>query len=248
MFMCLSLLACKKRQAVNDAIIKVRITDAIGPYNSLFLAIKSVDITIGEQVHELFPSAKPLVLDILRYRFGNSFLVATKSIPGKGNITAIKLNLEQGSGKNSLVLRGKKYPLSIATQAGLTAKIAVPISEGLNHNILIDFDVAQSIKEDAAGNFIFSPQIRSYPKTGRIVLTGTIAPDDAYATILAKPMLVGETASAIADETGKYYIAGLFPGDYQIKVSPNNPIYKDTTFEYTLSAARSLLIKLHKNK
>jgi hypothetical protein len=197
----------------------VKMTDAPGDYDAVFISVKEIQVLTSEGTSVLETDlTEPF--DILKYRMGKDILVASEDIPS-GRIQEIRVVLNETG--NEVVVDGETFAMTTPSgqTSGLKLKVQDELTSGVAYTMLLDFDVAKSIVETGNGKYILKPVIRAIPQVAT-VLRGVIEPVASNATVWAKKG--EESISAIADPTtGKFFFPGLDEGTYTVEVEPVDP-------------------------
>lgn len=206
--------ACNKNNN-NTARLELKLTDAPGDYNAVYIDIQSVKINATSDANNGWtdvPLIKPGVYNLLNFRNGIDTLLASVDIPA-GKISQIRLILGQN---NSLLKDSVSYPLNTpsALQSGLKLNLHEDLQAGIVYRLWIDFDVMKSIVPTDKGEFNLKPVIRTYAEATGGTIQGTVLPADANATVMATNGT--DTLYALPFTTGFYRIAGIDAGSWNV--------------------------------
>lgn len=129
--------------------LHVRLTDAPAAYDEVNVDIREVRVNLRDDSSgwvSLSTNAK--VYNLLALQNGIDTLLATGTVQS-GILKEIRLILGPN---NTIVAGGVTYPLTIpgGAESGLKIKVGKNIAAGID-SILVDFDAALSIKEEAGG-------------------------------------------------------------------------------------------------
>ncbi len=212
--------------AVNEgqnASITVRMTDAPGEYDGVFVDVQDVMVQTdaelaGEEADEegwiSLDNVQAGRYDLLELTGGVSQLLAEAEIPA-GNLGQIRLLL---GNDNTVVIDGEEEPLATpsAQQSGLKLNVGQDLEAGEEYEFLLDFDVDESIVETGNGGYILNPTIRlsAYEDTGMIV--GEVHPTNLSTLIRATNGT--HTISAYTDESGAYTLHAVPAGTYKVTI------------------------------
>ena len=198
--------------------MRVKMTDGPGNYQALNVNIVAVEVYKQDSGWiSLNNSAQTVsVLDLTN---GTSTQLGYSSNISAGVYT--KLRLKFGA-QNTLTLNAQSATLlgvsaMVDLQWDAAKEVEIAINEEVNAHvgaeILIDFEVANSIKENL-GTYVIHPVIRNIEdeETG---VRGQIEASAHAALIVTSPE--GELSS-YTDASGNFMLQGLRPGEYTIKV------------------------------
>jgi hypothetical protein len=232
----LSLAACSKDDdSSSDATkLEVRLMDGPGDFQQVVLDVQKIDVHLKEENDpdgwNLLPF-QPQAINVLDYVNGRSaLLVSTDFAPG--DLKEIRLLL----GPNSYVIArdGQRYDLKTPSgqSSGVKLKLdKASLRERQTFQLLLDFDVAKSIKErgnwrpgqDKKERYILKPVIRVLAQELRASLRGTASPAAARPQVLAirQSITPADTFSTAADATsGAFQFSGLPAGTYRVELFP----------------------------
>lgn len=198
----------------------VRMTDAPGEYDAVYISVKEVQVLTSEGTSVLEADLQE-PFDILKYRMGKDILIASEDIPS-GEIQEIRLILNETG--NEVVIDGETFNMTTPSgqTSGVKLKVHDELISGVAYTMILDFDVASSIVETGNGKFVLKPVIRAIHQAVSGALTGVINPIASNATVWAK--LGTDSVSATADATtGKFFFPGLDEGTYILRVVPVTP-------------------------
>lgn len=212
---------CSKDQDENTgtAILGIRLTDAPGNYDAVFIDIQGVEVK-GAAGGDVLLNVSAGVYNLLDFVNGIDTLIALGPI-NAGKISQIRLIL--GS-NNSVVIDNVSYPLSTpsAQQSGLKLNVHETFLPGIAYELLLDFDAHQSIVEMGNGQYSLKPVIRVITNQNSGSITGTIIPNNEICSITAD----NGTAqySTYSDSTGEFLLSGVPQGIYTVTITPNPPL------------------------
>jgi hypothetical protein len=226
------LAACSKNDDNGSGMTRmnVRLTDAPGAYDALYLSVKEVQVLSTSGQTSLAVNSNPF--DILKFRMGKDTLIASQDIPS-GTIQEVRLVLN--STGNSVVVDGTSYPLT--TPSGQTSGVKLKVHDNLEANVAytmtLDFDAAKSIVQTGNGKYILKPVIRAIPNAVSGAITGTINPASASPKIYA---IAGtDTLGTVSDANGKFWFPGVPAGTYKVEVHPVSPYQMTTITNVTVA-------------
>ena len=233
----LGLAGCSKSSddaAADSPKLQVRLTDAPGDFKSVVLDVREVDVHLKE---ENDPNGwqkftfTPQAIDVLSYVNGKSALLVSQDF-APGDLKEIRLIL----GPNNFVVGSDGQTYDLKTPSGQSSGVKLKLDKATlrqreTFQLLLDFDVAKSVKErgnwrpgnDKKERYILKPVIRVVAQDLRGGLRGTVTPAAALPQILAiRASITGpDTISTSADASGAFQLNGLAAGTYQVKFFPS---------------------------
>ena len=221
----ITFVACNKsdnsQQSGGTAKLELRLTDAPGNYDAVYVDIQNVKInatTDSTNGWTDVPLIKPGIYNLLDFRNGIDTLLASVDVPA-GTISQIRLVL--GS-NNSVVVNGATYPLNTpsAQQSGLKLNLHADLTPGIVYRLWIDFDANKSIVATGSGKYNLKPVIRTYSEATGGTLQGTVLPPDAKATVMA--VSGTDTLYAVPSLVGFYRFAGINAGSWNLYFVPDS--------------------------
>jgi hypothetical protein len=217
-------LSCNKdKNEIGTATLKVRLTDAPGDYEAVFVDIQGVEINAGDTpgISDGWVALKgihPGVYDLLTLTNGIDTLLASDVIPA-GKLSQVRLILGD---KNSVKIDGQTFPLKTpsAMQSGLKLQVNTTLQDGIVYTLLLDFDAARSIvKSGASENYNLKPVIRTILEARSGAIKGQISPvQNAVVFAIAGT----DTVATYTDANGYFLVKGLEAGIYQVVLQPGS--------------------------
>ncbi|GAA4848559.1 hypothetical protein GCM10023331_36580 [Algivirga pacifica] len=205
--------ACESNES-GKAIFEVRMTDAPGDYENVFIDVQSIEYN-SDSNWVTMESAQPSVFDVLELTAGIDTLLGSEEVD-PGYISQIRLIL---GNNNTLVVDGETHDLKVpsGSQSGLKLQINEELVAGITYSILLDFDVEKSIVEKGNGSYSLKPVIRTITEATSGAISGTVLPDSVSAMAFA---IQGEDtiASAATNEEGAFMLRGIAEGSYKVVV------------------------------
>lgn len=211
---------------VNDdreARMSVRLVDAPGDYDSVFVDVEDVLVKYstdveGEAEGEIsLDDVDAGIYNLLELTGGASvMLVADDDVPS-GQISQIRLVLGD---ENSVVVDGQSHPLQTpsAQQSGLKIQVNQTLEAGQTYAFTLDFDVEESIVEQGNGGYLLKPVIRASlnAETGAIggTVIGLVAGTQTLVT--AQNEATQEEVSTYTDAEGAFMLNGVPEGTYTL--------------------------------
>lgn len=210
--------SCKNDSSSSVTRFNVKMTDAPGAYDALYLSIKEIQVLTSEGQSTLPVNDEPF--DILKFRMGKDTLLASQDIPS-GRLQEIRLVLN--STGNEVVIDGETFKLTTPSgqTSGIKLKVQEDLTSGVAYTMTLDFDAAKSVVQTGSGKYILKPVIRAIPQAVSGALTGLVSPAASNPKVYA---IIGvDTIGAVADTTGKFFFPGLAAGTYKVNVQPVSP-------------------------
>jgi hypothetical protein len=207
-----------------DARISVRLTDAPGDYEAVYVDVQDVRIKMDADSNPdeddswvSLDNVDTGIYDLLQLTGGVSQLLAEADIPA-GYLHQIRLVLGTD---NSVVINGESEPLSTpsAQQSGLKINVNQELEAGEHYEFLLDFDVENSIVETGNGGKILKPVIRATALANTGTIAGDIHPTTYQA--LVKASNGSHTISAYTSDSGEFVLHGVPAGVYKVTVTPD---------------------------
>lgn len=210
--------SCKNDNNSTVTRMNVKITDAPGAYDALYLSVKEIQVITSEGQSTLDVGDKRF--DILDFRMGKDTLLASEDIPS-GRLQEIRLVLNETG--NEVVIDGHTFKLTTPSgqSSGIKLKVQDDLIGGIAYTMTLDFDAAKSVVKTGSGMYILKPVIRAIPQAVSGALTGVITPSASNAKVYAITGL--DTVGAVADTTGKFWFPGLNEGSYKVNIVPVSP-------------------------
>ncbi len=205
--------------------VTMRLTDAPGDYDAVYIDIQRVEVTIeGSAAVELTP-VRPGVYNLLDFRNGLDTLLVTADLPA-GKVGQIRLIL--GS-NNSVVVNGQTHALNTpsAQQSGLKLNLQEELVAGGAYEFWIDFDAGNSIVETGNGKYNLKPVVRAFSATTNGQIKGYVFPAAALTTVYVTDGV--DTYTAIPNPDGFFIIKGLPQGTYSVTLDASVALYTDVT-------------------
>ena len=210
---------CKKQNIASTYTYNVRMTDAPGPYNAVYIDLQGAEV-IGSDGKAEKLNVQSGIYNLLTLSNGKDTLIAAGELQ-TATVEYIKLIL--GS-NNMLVVGGVSYPLNSPSseQAGLKIRANQTMVEGIANIVLLDFDANKSIVQEGNGSYTLKPVIRAIDLVASGVVKGTISPAGVLATVTAIST-EGLSYSSNVNSSGAYMLNGLPAGMYTVTITPASP-------------------------
>ena len=212
----LSLAACSNDE--QTARLEIRLTDAPGDYEAVYVDIQGVEInTESDDSGWKQLEVNKGIYNLLDFTNGMDTLLATAVLP-VGTISQIRLKLGED---NTVVIDGitKDATTPSAQQSGLKLNVHAELLEGITYKLWLDFDAARSIVETGNGKLNLKPVIRTYTEAQNGAIKGVVIPAESMPAVFA---ITGSdtVATTYADETGKFLLQGVPEGKYLVSFDP----------------------------
>lgn len=211
--------------------LTVRMTDAPGDYDAVFVDVQDVEIHVETeaQLEEdvdgdgwiSVGNVETGIYDLLELTGGVSQVLANTEVPA-GYVTQMRLIL--GS-ENSVVINGETKPLKTpsAQQSGLKLELNQEFVAGESYAFLLDFDVDKSVVTTGNDTYNLKPVIRVSAEANAGAVVGTVAlPAEVELDVQSLVVLSNEnvTISAYTDANGNFSLNGVPAGTYSLEIIP----------------------------
>ncbi|MDA3912128.1 MAG: DUF4382 domain-containing protein [Bacteroidales bacterium] len=210
--------SCEKDATTSNYPYNIRMTDAPGPYDAVFIDLQGIEIT-GNNGSEVLVNVNTGIYNLLDFANGADTLISSGTLD---DATVQQIRLILGS-NNSLVIDGVSYPLSTpsAEQSGLKLQVHKTLQAGVQYNVLLDFDANESIVDNGNGDYSLKPVIRTIEVATSGSIKGKITPIGTSASVTA----TSDTSySSNVNADGNFMIMGLPEGIYSFTVTPALPL------------------------
>lgn len=199
--------ACKKDKDKGNT-FKVRMTDGPGDYVQLNVQITSVDVYSTSQGWVNLSSQTQSV-NVLSLTNGAELELANATEVQAGVYTKLRITF---GGQANIVLVGGGSSVALNWTGG-THQVEIAINEQVSAssgaNLLVDFDVAQSVME-VGGIFNFSPVISVIVDED----TGVKGQVQGASYVMIKLQNSGNSYYTYANSQGQFLLRGMNPGTY----------------------------------
>ena len=231
----LSLLSCTKSDnSSTKSTYSVKMTDAPGPYNAVYIDLVGVEIT-GTNNSAVLLNTNNRVYNLLNFANGKDTLIGMGTLDA-GTVEQVRLILGPNS---TVVVNNVSYPLSTpsAEQSGLKLQVHQTLEAGVEYSILLDFDANQSIVNLGNGAYKLKPVIRTIDTAISGSIKGKISPISLPVTVTATSTLASYSSDVNA--SGDFLIKGLPAGEYSVTVTPQLPVNPVTKTNITVTTGVS---------
>ncbi|WP_411766321.1 DUF4382 domain-containing protein [Winogradskyella sp. A3E31] len=235
------------------ASISVKLVDAPGDYDNVFVEVVDVLVRYGDADDENADEdmdqdgdideddagwisvgvIAPGTYDLLELTGGVTLQLVENEEVEAGFIEQIRLVLGD---ENYVVSEGVESPLNTpsAQQSGLKVKVDQMLEGGFNYDFILDFDVDASIVDAGnSGNLNLKPVLRASLELSSGTLAGNVTNTDVAVEVSVDDGN-GYTASTMVDAEGNFQIPGLPAGIYTVTVTPDpdaTPLYEELVIE-----------------
>ncbi len=209
--------SCSEDDSTNNegkAKLSVRLTDAPGDYEKVFIDVQEVVIKYNNGQEDLNLGINAGVYDLLELTAGVNVLLFNDEVPA-GSISQIRLVL---GNENTIVVDGETFPLDTpsAQQSGLKIQVNETLEPGILYEFMLDFDVDKSIVAQGNGGYSLKPVIRATTVAESGAISGTIIPPGIVTMITADD---GTTqVSTYANPLGEFLLSAVPDGTYTVTV------------------------------
>jgi len=209
--------SCKKDAAKSTSPYNIRMTDAPGPYNAVYIDLQGVEI-IEDNGQTVSMNVHSGIYNLLNFSNGVDTLIATGTLE-VATVEQIRLILGPN---NSVMVGSVSYPLSTpsADQTGLKLQVHQTLQAGVLYSVLLDFDANKSIVLEGNGSYKLKPVIRTIETALSGAIRGKITPVGTIAFVTATSTI---SYSSNVTAAGDFMLMGLPPGTYSVTVTPALP-------------------------
>jgi len=211
-----------------DARLMVRLTDAPGDYDAVYVDVQDVLVKYsGEEAEVSIGEIEAGVYDLLELTGGVTVLLADNDVPS-GRINQIRLVLGDN---NTIVVDGQTHDLQTpsAQQSGLKINVNQVVEANLQYEFILDFNVHESIVVQGNGNYLLTPVIRASLANETGSISGSLLPIGVTALVTASND--SETISAYTNAQGEFFLHGVPEGNYTLNIEPDVSLgFAVTTF------------------
>lgn len=196
----------------NEAQIAVKLVDAPGDYEAVFVEVEDVRIKYAGAEDSSSLEVNAGIYNLLELTGGVSALLAEEDVPA-GKISQIRLILGD---ENTVVVNGETHPLKTpsAQQSGLKIQVNETLEAGIFYEFILDFNVEESIVAQGNGGYSLKPVIRASVAAETGIISGLVLPVGTNTLVTAS----NDTTeiSAYTDATGAYVLNGVPEGTYTL--------------------------------
>lgn len=213
--------ACSKTGTPGGtAKVDLRLTDAPGPFQHVYLDIQGIEFHTEESGWQSADVLLPGIYDVLKLRNGVDSLIASATLP-TGTLSQVRVILGD---ENSFVIDGEQIPFKVPSgkQSGLKFNVHQELLSDGSYTVWTDFDVAKSIVETGNGAYIVKPVIRVFTELTNGRIEGVVAPMSPDYSVIVTATSETDTATAIPNEDGYFLMSGLPEGNYTVIAEPDS--------------------------
>jgi hypothetical protein len=222
--MILTVFGCKKdNNTPGNYPMQVRMTDAAGPYDAVYVDVQSVQVNTDPNGNDngwVTLSTHAGIYDLTKLTNGVDTFLASATLPS-GNVSQIRLILGTN---NTIVVNGQTYPLKTpsAQQSGLKIQVHYTLVSGINYIVLLDFDASRSIVSKGNGDYSLKPVIRATTSATSGAIKGIVSPASTHPAIYA--ISGTDSIGTYSDALGYFMFKGMSAGTYNIAIVPLPPL------------------------
>ena len=229
------LVGCNDQDGTKDgnAKLSVSLIDAPADYDEVWVEILALEVQPKDSDEDdesawisIENESVEKKIDLLTLTGGNALNLGTEEIPA-GFISQIRLIL---GNDNYIMQDGIRINLTTpsAQQTGLKLQLNQELLAGIQYDLILDFDAAQSIvKAGNSGQYILKPVLRVVAE-GNASIKGNVMPLEASSTVYG--IQNGDTLATFTDDKGDFILKGLEQGEYRVEIHPMAPFLGDTLF------------------
>ncbi len=229
--------SCKKDTDENGnepKTMKVRMTDSPGDYEKLEVEIASIEAYSDKRGWVMLESNSQMV-SVLTLTNGAETTLVNETKIKSGTYTKLRftfgsdnkvwINTEATLGGSFITT---EFSLALSSpEKQYEVEIDNEVDGSLGANILVDFDVANSIKGELTGVLTLDPQM-TVIKDEKTGIMGEVEGSENVA-VMAEGN--GETYSTYTNENGEFMMRGMVAGSYKITFMPTEDDVDDEEIE-----------------
>jgi len=227
--------------SADNATFSLKLGDSPAGYDAVNVEILRVNANINGSWHE-YAVATPGIYNLLQFTNGNTLLLLSPTLVAAGSISELRLILGDN---NSIVVDGVTFELK--TPSGQTSGYKVkmgsqPLSPGITYNLVLDFDVNQSVHPAGPNNYILKPVVRGYLETAIGKMSGTVTPVNGAWYVMATN--AADTAGTFINQAnGSFQVNTLSPGIYNVHFYANAGYHEKNIFPVLVSAGQTMVLE-----
>ncbi len=235
---------CDNDTIGNKSLINVLLIDAPGDFDEVWIEILGVEVLPSGSrgldnanwinIPYLSASNTVRVSDLV----ADEMLLLGRREIQSGTISKVKLLLGETF---YLISDEEQVPLFPVgnLENYLELDVDIRIEPGISYDLYLDFNLAESVMENAAGGYQLKPSLRSFVRQGTAEISGTIAPNAIKPHVYA--ISVADTFATLTNNSGTFRLRGLPPVDFRVWIDAPQGLM-DTTF--TVSTQPDTLVQL----
>lgn len=256
--------SCKKEESINSSSstagnsnrsMKVRMTDNPGNYQALDVELTSVSAfnsSTGEWV-QLNGNAQ--TVSVLELTNGQEDEIAFKSDLDAGIYSKVKLKFSQnhqltlnaqasGTLTTSIIDLGLNVGATSSTSSNINDSVIIDINQEIsassNATVLLDFNVAESVKEDTANADYFIDPVITYIQDEKTGVMGSIENDTRAALMFQSTANSNIRYSSFTNESGEFMLRGMVDGQYNLTIMVDED--EDSSLSSTYSGSTVVVV------
>lgn len=213
--------SCSNDSTKSSYPVAIKMTDAPGPYEAVFVDVQGVEIT-GSGGATVALNVNKGIYNLLDLSNGVSTLIATDTLESS-TVEQIRLILGPN---NSVVVNSVSYPLSTpsAEQTGLKLQVHQTLQQGVLYTILLDFDANKSVIQVGNGSYKLKPVIRTIQTAISGSIKGKISPVGLAVVSVVNIIDPTLSFSTSVNAEGDFTLMGVPPGTYVVTITPISPL------------------------
>jgi hypothetical protein len=236
------LLSCSGGDESPKALVNILLIDAPAKWDSVIVEIQGVELDFipdgrDGQIQKIFLPYEPGDKEVdVSQLVGGVALPIARSQMQLGLISGITLKL--GS-SNALYLDKKRYPLALPDgNTEYSRPLSVDLKSGISYDLILDFDLEQSIQMKTASPFTFdfNPTIAAFSGIEREDVKGKISPATLRPAIYA--IKATDTLTTQTNSAGNFLFR-LDPGRYTILIDSKDDRYLDSLFSISVEKGKA---------
>jgi len=243
-FLVLLIFNCSKSTKTYDGKIKIYLTDAQAPYDSVIIMVSRISVHKGSSLEDTLSDdtlSNWIVLsdsirtyDLLQLRNGMMAVLDSGGL-APGHYTQIRLKVTDSC---YVVEDGQRHYLRIPSgqQTGIKLVHQFTIEQNKLYELVLDFDADRSIHQTGNGVYQLKPTIRVVALVTSGEIKGKTNPKETEIFGIADDDTLAHTFS---DTSGYFELVALPPATYSVSIIPLDPLYADTTITGVVVTAGS---------
>lgn len=225
--------------------MKVRMTDNPGNFESLDVEITSISAFNSNTNEWVQLNGNAQTVSVLELTNGDEQEIASNSDIEAGLYTKLKLDFSQNNKLTlnttaSVGLLGSVIDVSVnsGSTSTINESVEVEINQTVtansNSSLLIDFNVVESVEQDANNNYFLDPVI-VFVEDEETGVMGSIENDTRAAISFESTTNSTVTYSGFTNDDGEFMLRGMVDGDYSVTIMPDQDEDSSLNASYTSS-------------
>ena len=239
------LTSCKKDKdpdpSSGSTTFSIKLGDSPAGYDAVNVEILKVNANINGSWQE-YAVAAPGVYNLLQFTNGNTLLLLGPTLVAPGSISELRLILGEN---NSIVIDGTTCELITPSgqSSGYKVKMETqPLLPGATYNLVLDFDVNQSVHPATINKYILKPVVRGYLETAIGKMSGTITPITGAWYVMATN--AADTSGTFINQTnGSFQVNTLNPGTYNVHFYANAGYHEKDIIPVVVTAGQTMVLE-----